>query len=242
MNLIRSLIVIVLFVFTLASCKKDDSVQNPATGDKIKTYTESINSSVLGVYSVTYNLSYDQQGRVTTIINAENAGDRFAYTYDEKRFDMDIYSSNALVIHQDVFLNGNRMDSTFQYNDEGDTTTEKYVYNPANLLIKLNRYIYSDGVSELDETVDYTYDGSSNLISEIGTFTHIEYEYDGNTPGIINLFPLFYSTSQKMPSRVIDQAGYTADHTYSVDSRNRVVSDVAVLSTGDVITKTYTYE
>ena len=242
MNLIRPFIVIVFSVFTLASCKKDDSIQSPQTGDKIKTYTESINSSVLGVISATYNLSYDQQGRLSSMINVENTGHKFTFAYTDNGFDMDIYANNVVVIHQDVFTNGNRMDSTFQYNDEGDTTTEKYVYNPANLLVKLNRYVYSDGISVPDETVNYTYDNNNNLLSEIGNYTHIEYEYNGSTPGIMNLFPLFYSSSQKMPSRVIDHSGFTADHTYTVDSKNRVVSDVAVLSTGDVITKTYTYE
>jgi hypothetical protein len=241
MTLIRSFLVIALFAFAFSSCKKDDSVQSPPPGDKIKTYTESVNSSVYGTSSVTYNLSYDQDGRLSSMVNAESAGDRFAFSYVENGFDMDIYSNNTLVIHQDAFVNGNRMDSTFQYNDEGDTTTEKYIYNPGNLLTKLNRYVYSDGVSELDETINYTYDANSNLLSEIGNYTHVEYEYNGTLPGIINLFPIFYSSSQKLPSRVIDQ-GYTSDHTYTVDSKNRVTSDVGVLSTGDVITKTYTYE
>jgi hypothetical protein len=242
MSLIRSISVTVLFAIALSSCKKDDSVQEPPTGDKIKTYTESINSSVIGVSTATFNLNYDQQGRLVSMINAEDAGNRFAFTYVENGFDMDIYTNNALIIHEDVFLNGDRMDSTFQYNDEGDTTTEKYVYNPSNLLVKLNRYIYSDGISELDETVNYTYDANNNLLTEISNYSHIEYEYNGNTPAIIKLLPLFYSSSQKMPSRVIDQSGYTADHTYSVDGKGRVVSDVAILSTGDTITKTYTYE
>lgn len=242
MTLIRSLLIVLIIALALASCKKDDSVQSPPPGDRIKTYTESINSSILGVTSVTYNLTYDQDGRLSSMTNTENAGDRFAFSYVENGFDMDIYSNNSLVIHQDAFVNGNRMDSTFQYNDEGDTTTEKYVYNPSNLLVKLSRYVYSDGISELDEIVNYSYDANSNLISEIGNFTHIEYEYNGSLPGIINLFPIFYSSSQKLPSRVIDQAGYTADHTYTVDSKNRVVTDVAVLTTGDTLTKTYTYE
>ena len=242
MTFIRPLTLIALFAFTLASCKKDDSVQSVAPKDRIKTYTESINSSVLGVNSYTWNLSYDDRGRLSTMVNAENSGNRFVFTYAENGFDMDIFSGNAIVIHQDAFVNGNRMDSTFQYNDEGDTTTEKYTYNPGNLLVKLNRYVYNNGSPELDETVDYSYDNNNNLISEIGNFTHIEYEYNGSLPGIIDLFPLFYSSSQKLPSRVIDHSGYTAEHTYTVDARNRVVSDIAVLNTGDTITKTYVYE
>jgi hypothetical protein len=242
MTLIRSFLTVVSFALVFASCKKDDSVQGPPQGDRIKTYTESINSSIIGVSTVTYNLTYDDQGRLSSMVNSENAGDRFAFSYVENGFDMDIYSSNSLIIHQDVFLNGNRMDSTFQYNDEGDTTTEKYLYNPGNLLVKLSRYVYSDGISELDETVNYTYDSNNNLVSEIGNYTHVEYEYNGNLPAIINLFPLFYSSSQKLPSRVIDQSGFSATHTYTLDSKNRLVTDLAVLDSGDTITKTYTYE
>ena len=91
MTLIRSSIVVALFIFTLASCKKDDSVQSPPQGDRIKTYTESINSSIIGVSSVTYNLTYDDQGRLSSMVNTENAGDRFAFSYVDNGFDMDIY-------------------------------------------------------------------------------------------------------------------------------------------------------
>src|SRR6476661_5037504 len=108
MTLIRSFLAIALFAFVFSSCKKDDSVQSPPPGDKIKTYTESVNSSVYGASSVTYNLSYDQQGRLSSMVNAESAGDRFAFSYVENGFDMDIYSNNSIVIHQDAFVNGSR--------------------------------------------------------------------------------------------------------------------------------------
>src|SRR5690349_11505744 len=242
MTLVRSLLVIAIFVFTFSSCKKDDSVQSPAPTERIKTFTESINSSVFGVNSVTYNLSYDDQGRLSSMINTENAGNRFAFTYVQSGFNMDIYSNNSIVIHEDIFLNNNRIDSTFQYNDEGDTTSEKYIYNPGNLLVKLNRYLYSDGVSDLDETVNYTYDANGNLLTETSNYTNIEYEYSGSTPDMIQFFPLYYTPSQKMPSRVIDHSGFTADHTYTLDSKNRLVSEVIVLNTGDTVTHTFTYE
>jgi hypothetical protein len=239
MTLIRSLIVITLIAFAFSSCKKDDSSQ-PPTADRIKTYTEAITSEDFS-WTATYNLSYDNEGRLISATDAAIPGNRFAYTHSTNGFDMDIYVNGNVIIHEDVFLSNNRMDSTFQYNDEGDTTTEKYNYNPSNQMVKLNRYTYSNGVSELDETVNYTYDANNNITSEISNFSHTEYEYNEQSPDIIDLFPLYYSPSQKLPSRVIE-GGVTLDHTYTLDSKNRLVIDHGVYSSGEVVTRTFTYE
>lgn len=240
MTLIRSLIVITLVAFAFSSCKKDDSSQPPSSADRIKTYTEAITSEDFS-WTTTYNLSYDNEGRLTSITDAAVPGNRFAYTHSASGFDMDIYVNGNVIIHEDVFLSNNRMDSTFQYNDEGDTTTEKYNYNPSNLMVKLNRYTYSNGVSVLDETVNYTYDANNNITSEISNFGSAQFEYNEQSPDMIELFPLYYSPSQKLPSRVTE-GGVTIDHTYTLDSKNRLIIDLAVYSTGEMVTRTFTYE
>ena len=245
MNLLRVLVVITLLIISLASCKKDDSNQSPAPRERIKTYTETLVSSSFGTLSYTYNLSYDQDGRLLSMVNAESAGDRFVFTYGQAGFNMEIFGNNDLVIHQDVFLNGNLMDSTFQYNNEGDTTTEKYFYNGDNMLVTLNRYSHSGDVSVLDEVVTYTYDANKNLTREASHYGSINYEYDAATPEIIDLFPVYFSYSKQLPSKVTStylNHDYVAEHSYSLDAKNRLVSDVATFINGDVVTKTFTYE
>lgn len=237
----RYLIIVALIALAGTSCQKDDSNEPLPASNRIKTYTESITSSFLGNFSVTYNLSYDNQNRLISLVNASNSGDRFSFAYNTGGFDMDIFGDDHLVIHQDVYTSGNLMDSTFQYNDEGDTTTEKYTYNPSKQLIQLKRYMYSNGQSELDEMVNYTYDSNNNLVEETSNYSHTTYEYAADAPNTIDLFPIYTGYASKLPSKISSSLGVEI-HTYSLDDKNRLTSDKAVFESGDVVLKTFTYE
>lgn len=180
------------------------------------------------------------------MINAANSGDKFLFTYNTGGFDFDIFASGQLTIHELVFLNAGLMDSTIQYNDEGDTTSEKYFYNGDKLLTKLNRYVRTNSQDVLDDVVQYTYDSNKRLLSESDNFSVTNYEYNGSELNNINVFPLYTSTSVALPSRVLFTSGgeqTIIDHTYTFDEKNRLTVDKAVISgTSEEVTKSFTYE
>jgi hypothetical protein len=116
-------------VILFSSCQKDAGADSPTSTDRVKSYTEDITSGSIGNSVTTYNLTYDGSNRITSLISASNSGDKFLFTYNSAAtFSMEIFNSNIRVIHEDFFLNSNSYpDSTYQYNNTGDTSTEKNV-------------------------------------------------------------------------------------------------------------------
>ena len=235
---------LIALLFSLVACSKKDIPNDVPVFDKVKTYTETVNSSVLGQFSTTYTISYDQEGRFLSMIDSQNPGNKFMFTHNPSGFDLDIFAKSNVVIHQDVFLNDILMDSTIQFNDEGDTTTEKYIYNTDKLLVKLKRYNYHTSGSILDEEINYTYDADRNLLTETDYSSTITYTYNNEVIlNTIDLFPINFTHSRRLPSRVTYSGDdVTVDHTYAVDGQKRLIRDHAVVSNGDEFTKTYTYE
>ena len=60
------------------------------------------------------------------------------------------------------------LDSTFQYNNTNDTTTEKYTYN-GNLLTRQATYNYTSLGSSISGADDYTYDTNGNMIKDVNS-------------------------------------------------------------------------
>jgi len=116
------------------SCKKNADNTSPAASSLPKTYTEAITSSVLGNSTTTYNLTYDANNRIISVTSASSAGSRFTYQYNSNNtYTMDLYNSNVLSVHELFFINNlSFVDSTFQYDNTHDSTTEKYFTTPAN--------------------------------------------------------------------------------------------------------------
>jgi len=236
-----ALVAIVLF---LTACSKDDKSEDVPKSDKIKTYTETVNSAILGNYSTTYVLSYDQEGRLTRMADQLIPGNKFEFAYKQGGFAFDILTSGNVIIHEEVFVNGTLMDSTIQYNDEGDTTSEKYIYN-GDLLVKLNEYMHTSSGNILDNVTTYTYNSDESLHTESDGYYTITYTYNSEVWNTLNLFPLYHSPSRRLPSRETYTSGseeITVDHTYAFDTEKRLISDHAVVSSGDEVTKTFTYE
>ncbi len=190
------------FIFTISisiifisSCQKEVSVEQSTSGGsnskaKIKSYNEKLTSSSEN-YSLTFNIGYDSKDRFNSMVSTSNSGDKFLYSYpSSSKYTLDLYNSGVLSIHVDFFLNNSSyIDSTFQFNDTQDTTTEKYLYNSSNQLVKVKEYIYSKLTgSNLDMTTDYTYDSNNNLIKTVDTDKNIHtYEYYSN---LIYVWPL----------------------------------------------------
>lgn len=247
---ILALLAAISFIVLLSSCQKDAGGGPTTVTDKVKTYTEDIKSGSIGNFVTTYNLNYDGSDRISSMISTSNPGDKFLFTYNSaSSYSMDIYNSNLLVIHEDFFLNSNSYpDSTFQYNDTGDTSTEKTVYNVKNQAIKLYEYDYSTITgSDLWNITTYTYDADGNLVKSEDTDTNIDtYEY---YPDMVYVLPVItpYAQPKKLnlvKKRTLTSNGFlvgSATFTYTFDSKNRISTEKAVISDGSVILKTYTY-
>ncbi|MEP7376396.1 MAG: hypothetical protein ABI675_23565 [Chitinophagaceae bacterium] len=243
-------LLVISSVILFSSCQKDTGGDLPTSTDRVKSYTEDITSGLIGNSVTTYNLTYDGSNRITGLVSASNPGDKFLYTYNSATtFSMEIFNSNVRVIHEDFFLNGNSWpDSTYQYNNTGDTSTEKNVYNGNNQIIKLYEYDYSKITGpDLWNTTTYTYDAGGNLVKTQDTDDVITtYEY---YPDLVYISPVTQPYSHPVKHQLLKKntlslngsiAG-SATYTYTFDSNNRVSTEKAVLSDGSIIVKTYTY-
>jgi YD repeat-containing protein len=249
----NSVLILPFIMIVFFSCKKDtttpDPNPNPNSKSKIKTYTEDI-TTIGNHFAVTFNLNYDANDRLTSIVSTSNPGDKFLIQYTSTNtFTLDIFNSNELEIHELFFLNSSSLvDSSFQYNSSNDTTTEKYLYNASKQLIIKKEFDYSKSTgSQLWNTHNYTYDGSGNMTSDIDDFSQSTYDYTNLVADI----PLFFfdGTYSGKSINLVKTSTYSSggatevtNHTYTFDSQNRLITERAVnATTGDIVVKTYTY-
>lgn len=242
-------------IIFFSSCQKElspDTATTPNGGtgsssNKIKTYTEDV--TVSGSHSsITLNINYDGSNRITSMVSATSAGDKFVFEYPASNtFNMDLYNSNVLSIHEQYLLNSfSFLDSTFQYNDTHDTMTEKYFYNASKQLVKLNEYDYSKSTGAvLWNSHTYTYDANGSTITDTDLSSVTTYDYYTNLAYNFSFLslgmpqPKFFVKTTKITSGGSTE---TYDHTYKFDSSNRLTTEtITDASTGDTVIKTYTY-
>ncbi len=242
-------------VLFFVSCQKEitfdvgstvDSTGTPGTGSSflVKTYTEKI-SSAAGTDSTTFNLTYDANNRVTSVISTSNAGDKFVYQYNTNNtFTLDLYNSNALSISGTFFINSfNLVDSLLQINDTQDTTTEKILYDSNKRPVQMREYDRVAGANVLYNTVFYDYDSNGNIISETSGSDRTTYTY-GSLLNNLNRGEIFFYSNKNLVQTTTTNAGgsnLTLSHTYTFDSQNRQTSEKITSSNGETGTKTYTY-
>ncbi len=238
---------LIAIVFIFNSCQKGITGGDPVIpiSNKIKTYTEDVTSG--GSHNVvTFNVAYDANDRIISLISAASPGDRFEFQYSNANYTLDIYGSNQLTIHEVFFLNGNSMvDSTFQYNDTNDSLTEKYIYNASRQLITLKSYEYSKATgSVLDNVENYTYDNGGNIIKLADNYSVTTYDYYTNLAGnVVALYPYFPVPKNfvKTTTNVDGGTTVTLNHTYTFDSVNRLSTEKIVYDNNEVVIKSYTY-
>jgi hypothetical protein len=239
---------ILLGFFLFAACKKSNDTPSTDSASLPKTYTEDIRST--GFNSLTtYNLTYDGNNRLTSMTAIpEPAIVKFVYKYSSNTsLTMDLYNSNVLSIHEILWLNSSgTLDSTFQYNDTNDSSTEKYIYNSSKQILQIRDYNYSSSGSELDHTTDYIYDNLGNAITEStsdGNSTNFTYYMD--MPNTLTMGQTFFPQSKyfiKTASSSSSGTPVTATHFYSFDGSNRLIKDSAVTTgVSAVLIKSYTY-
>jgi hypothetical protein len=190
-----------------------------------------------------FNLSYDANDRILSVVSSTNAGDKFVYQYGVNKYSLEIFNSNVLSIHGDFFLNSNQLlDSNVQYNDTRDTTIEKYTYNAAKQLTQSMEYEIKQSLATLIDKTLYEYDANGNVSKETSSNGERTYTYTSLLNTLNN--GQVYSNRNKflIKTTVISAAGgVTLNHTYTFDSLNRLTSEKAVATNGDVVTRTYTY-
>ncbi len=150
-----------------------------------------------------------------------------------------------LSIHEVFFLNSNSLvDSTFQYNDTFDSTTEKYIYNNAKQLVTLKEYDYSlltGGV--LSNTTNYKYDGNGNQISAMDDYSATYYDYTALANTLVIGAP-YFPTNKNLVKTSTYSFGVTTiilNHTYTFDGNNRLSSEKITDGAAYTLIKTYTY-
>lgn len=251
MKIITTLFIGLIISCVLSSCQKgitDDITTTPpnTTSSRVKTYTEDVN--IGGAHNiVTFNLTYDANGRLLTMVSTTNPGDKFVLQYNgNTSYTLDLYNSNMLSIHEKVFINGlNLIDSTFQYNDTQDTMTEKYSYNAAKELTRIRQYDYSTATGAvIFETSNYEYDANGNMIKVTDTYSVTKYEYT-NLVNNVSLGYVYMPTSKNIVKTTTYSYGGSTEvfnHTYTFDSQNRISKEIIVEAGGsDSVTNTYTY-
>lgn len=242
-----NLVIVISCLILFNSCQKEIDGSGNDTVSRIRTYTEDVASGGDHI-TETFNVTYDAEGRVSTLESVTTPGNRFVYTYKtNNNFQMEIFAANVVVIHEEYYLNGfSLVDSTFQYNNTGDSLTEKYYYNGSRQLIQYSQYNYHQATGpELYSIVTATYDGEGNIIkqTEDADVTTFDYYSDLVNP-LTYLNPYMVQSPKLVKTATMTSGGATVvfTHTYTFDSQNRLTSEKVTEDDNDtIVIKSYTY-
>ena len=245
---VKQLLILALATFVLFSCKKSNGTNSSGSSTKLKMYIESI--EIAGSQQTdTFNVAYDNSNRITSLASPNL---RFEYTYSDKSFTLDLFENNALSIHEIAYINSaSYVDSTFQFNDTNDTTTEGYAYSGSQL-VHLVTYSYSSSGSEIETIDDYTYDNNGNMIKDMqtdgsGNVNQISTLTYTNKPLKVTINPTYFAPASKyLPAteKVTDGGGNalgTVTFAYTFDGSGRLTKETDTEDNGAVATKTYVY-
>src|ERR1022692_1597036 len=158
----KALIVPVLLLALFYSCKKDSSNNTPNNPNKLKMYIEDATNTPLNEID-SFSFTYDGDNRITSLYSSNI---KTVYTYSSNNsFTLDLYTYGVLDVHEIAFINSSSfVDSTFQYDNTNDSTTEGYLYS-GNTLMRETTYFYSKSSgSQINTQDDYTYDNNGNMI------------------------------------------------------------------------------
>lgn len=242
LRLVTAICLLSIFFF---ACKKNDESSPSPAKTRLTRYTETLNPGTNISVSNSYNIAYDQDNKIVSITNSLDPGTKFIFDHFPDGFNFDIYASGNLVIRQNVLMSGNMIDSTIQHNNEGDTTTEKYIYWAGGMLKWLMQYDITPYGPQLTNVTEYTYGANNALITEHDYHSTTVYTYDREEINNLNLYPLYVNRSKRLPSSVTFISGnvtVTSKHKYTFDAEKRLIKDEIDISTGESIEKKFTYE
>ena len=252
MKIINNTIALLIAILAISSCQKEITGEIHSPGDSTavstslrpKKYIEDYTTSTGTHSSTTYNLSYDAMGRITSFVDSAFAGNKIIYQYTGNSYTMDIYDSNKVSIHETFFLNNlSLVDSSLQYNDQKDTSSEKYLYNSTKQLITLKEYNFSSGAA-LYNTHTYSYDSLGNQTKDADNFSVTNYDYYTNYTNNLSLGEPYFFTNKnlvKTTNYTSSSFSYTSNHSYLFDIQNRQSSEKEAANNGDVLIRKYIY-
>ncbi|HLI92223.1 MAG TPA: hypothetical protein VKU83_01375 [Puia sp.] len=245
----KYLLLAFIAVCLLDSCKKNNGANSSGTPDKLKMYIEDATTS--GLHQVdSFTVSYDGDNRITSLASPALT---FTYAYASKSFTLDLYNFSQLSIHEVAYVNGSSyVDSTFQFNDTNDTTTEGYTYS-GGLFTRLTTYNYSSAGSSVYSIDDYSYDNNGNAVKDVNSdgsgsinmifnFTYTTY------PLKVRTSPTYLPVASKyLPATqtITDGSGHplgTITYSYVFDGSGRLTKETDSADNGDVFVKTYLYQ
>lgn len=226
----------------LHSCKKEDT----SSSDKVivKTYREEYKTPS-DHYSSEFTLSHDSHGRLLNMVSTASAGDRFQLFYDNGTITMDIYSGDQLSLHEVFFLRDDEyIDSTVQYNDANNFSSERIFYTSSNQLQKLISYDYFGPTPEISNVTNYTYDANGNVIKEKDRYSETTYEYFTELNSGPDLGLPDFAKNRHLVKTTTTSNGYAPqvwNHTYSFDGKKRITQEQVISNSGDTLTRSYSY-
>jgi len=245
-----------IFFVSLYSCKKDTTgSSNPTTttSTKVKTYIEELQSSDRSISIDTFNIIYNSADKIISMTSS--SGGNFNYEYNTNDFFMYIgyYSHRIITVH--FFLNSNHLvDSSLQYNDTNDSSTERYIYNSKQQLVQYRHYYYRawTGGAALESVTNYGYDSDGNLITQTeagpdGNTTKTRRFTYNNVKNKVNISTPFYPVlhiNLPVTETILDGSGAvtaTVNYEYTYDSLNRVKVEKKSDSYKNVVIKKYFY-
>jgi hypothetical protein len=239
-------LVIALFVFN-TSCNKDKDGGGNSL-QKLKTFTEEITAVGIGRRVETFNVNYDDQGRVTSIVSTTKPGHRKVYEYlNSDKFIYEEIEENKVTKHFDYFINGEigKIDSLFKYNNRNDTSSFKYFYNSDNKSLKTKEYLINYLLPPVwCNTFDYEYDIKGKLTKLKESFGETTYRYDAEYKNTVMIEPAYMPVQELLPSHTYSTRfgiTVTTEHTYTYDGQGRLTSERASSDDGTILIKSYTY-
>ena len=240
-------LVISLIIILSASCKKESA--DNAT-HKLKTYTEDVTAVGIGHVVETFNINYDEEDRITSVVSATKSGHRWEYQYlKEDKFSFDKIEDNKVTVHTSCFINTSLslIDSTYEYNNRNDTVSMKYLYDNENRIVMQKEYIHSYLIPTpvWVNTIKYQYDLNGTLTKKTDSYSEISYRYDAENENTVQIEPFFFPVQHKLPTHTYTTRWgllTTIEHSYSYDDHKRLISEKAISSDGRVTVKSYTYQ
>lgn len=238
-------LVVVLVLNT--SCKKDKATGSPGR-QKLKSYTEDITAVGIGHVVETFNVNYDGQDRITSIVSTTKPGHRLEYNYlNNDKFTFEQIEDHKVMLHCDYFINGEigKVDSLYQYNIRKDTISFKYFYNSDNKILKQKEYLITYHLPPVwYNTIDYIYDGKGTLTKKQESFSEISYQYDAEYKNTTLTQPGYIPTQELLPTHTYNtrfSVTTSTEHSYTYDDKGRLTSERAASNDGRIIIRTYTY-
>ena len=247
---IKPLLATAIALCLFAACKKNDDGSGSNGGFlRLSSYIEETHIGT-NTQKDTFAVTYDNQGRLTSLVSPAL---KFQYAYNgNTSFTLDLFENGALSIHEISFINaGLHVDSTFQYNNTHDTTTEKYVYNGALATTKTTYDYTHAGGAVVDFRDTYTYDNNSNVtkdvqddgngnIQQTTTYTYTDKAIQ------ISINPSYMPIGKNLPATatVTDGSGIPigkVTYTYVFDNSGRLTQETDTQDNGSYVVKTYNY-